>query len=157
MMRLAAVLMAVLTSFPTSVAATETTGLTERGPLRFVLDKPLEVGGETRVRLHNVGDESYVYNSYYQACYMTFRVRGGRRFLIPEGTHCDLVDRRELAPGETVTLFRWDLDECVEDNWGCTKAKDLPRGRYVMKGRFRPADGGEAVQAIRAFRIRRSS
>lgn len=132
-------------------------GSQEMWPLRFVLDTPLHEGGETRVRLRNLGDVSYTYNSYYQACYMKFRERGGRRFIIPEGTHCDLVDRQEIEPGETVTLFRWDLDECIEDNWGCTEAKDLPPGRYVMKGWFRPHEGGDAAKAVRAFRIRNSA
>lgn len=157
--RLVAVLMGALLLGSGSVAAgaTSTTGSAEYWPLRFVLDRPLEVGGETRVRLRNVGDESYVYNAAYEACYMSFRVRGGRRFIIPEGTHCDTRDRQELAPGETVILFTWDLDECIEDSWGCIKAKDLPGGRYVMRGWFRPADGGDVVRAVRAFRIRRRS
>lgn len=158
MVRLGAVVVSCLLLIPGPVTAEErtTADRTARRPLRFLLDTPLRAGGETRVRLRNGGGRAYVYNSYYQACYMTFRVRGGRRFIIPEGTHCDLVDRREIAPGETVTLFRWDLDECVEDNWGCTKARDLPAGRYVMKGSFQPADGGDRVRAVRRFRIRRS-
>lgn len=156
--RLGALVVGCLLLIPSPSTAEErtTSGSTARRPLRFLVDTPLLAGGETRVRLRNRGDESYVYNSYYQACYMTFRVRSGRRFIIPEGTHCDLVDRPEIAPGETVTLFRWDLDECIEDNWGCTKARDLPPGRYVMKGSFKPADGGDRVRAVRRFRIRRS-
>lgn len=159
MLRLGALLVTALLLIPAPVSAEDqstATGSGEMWPLRFVLDTPLHAGGQTRVRLRNVGDVSYIYNSYYQACYMTFRFRGGRRFIIPEGTHCDLVDRQELEPGETVTLFRWDLDECIEDNWGCSKARDLPPGRYVMKGWFRPAGGGESLKAIRPFRIRRS-
>lgn len=127
-----------------------------REPLRFVLDKPLEEGGKTRVRLRNTGDVSYIYNPFYEACEMVYRELPSRRkFIIPEGTHCDLVAREEVKPGDTVTLFRWDLDECIEDNWGCTKARDLKRGRYVMKGWFRPKGGGDRVTVREVFRIRR--
>jgi hypothetical protein len=126
-----------------------------RKPLRFVLDKPLEEGGKTRVRLRNRSDVTYIYNPYYEACDMVYRELPSRRkFLIPEGTHCDLVGKEELSPGETATLFRWDLDECIEDNWGCTKARDLPVGRYLMKGWFRPKDGGDWTRVRLAFRIR---
>lgn len=158
MSRLNAVLLAGIFLIPSPVGGAEQLavgGSTAERPLRFVLDTPLHVGGETRVRLRNSGDVAYNYNAAYEACDMVFRVRGGRKFLIPEGTHCDLIDPQRVQPGETVTLFRWDLDECVEDNWGCTKAKDLPRGRYVMKGWFRPAGGGDAERVVRFFRIRR--
>lgn len=131
-------------------------GSTTDRPLLFVLDTPLHAGGETRVRLRNRGDVAYTYNAAYEACDMVFRIRGGRKFIIPEGTHCDLIVRERIRPGETATLFRWDLDECIEDNWGCTKARDLRRGRYVMKGWFRPAGGGDPVRVVRFFRIRRS-
>lgn len=124
-------------------------------PLRFVLDTPLHVGGKTRVRLRNTGDVSYVYNPYYEACAMVFKDASGRKFLVPEGTHCDLVSEAHVAPGETVTLFRWDLDECIEDNWGCTEARDLRRGRYSMRGWFHPEGGGDRVRVTRHFRIRR--
>lgn len=125
-------------------------------PLRFVLDKPLHEGGKTRVRLRNTGNDSYIYNSAYEACDMVYReLPSGRKFLVPEGTHCDMIAKEEVEPGETVTLFRWGLDECIEDNWGCTKARDLPPGRYSMKGWFRPKGGGDRVSVHLAFRIRR--
>ena len=131
------------------------TTATGRKSLRFVLDKPLEEGGKTRVRLRNRSNETYIYNPFYEACDMVYRELPSRRkFIIPEGTHCDLAGQEELAPGETATLFRWDLDECIEDNWGCTKARDLPAGRYLMKGWFRPKGGGDWVRARLAFRIR---
>lgn len=123
--------------------------------LRFVLDKPLHEGGETRVRLRNESDKTYIYNPYYEACDMVYKELPSRRkFIIPEGTHCDLVMREGVKPGETVTLFRWDLDECIEDNWGCTKARDLDPGRYLMKGWFHPKGGGDRVTVREIFRIR---
>ncbi len=155
MLRLAAIgVIAALALTIPSVAGSNVTASAER-PLRLVLDRPLEEGGKTRVRLRNRSDQTYIYNSYYQACYMRyFELPERRQFIIPEGTHCDLVDRAELGPGETVTLFRWDLDECVEDNWGCTKAKDLRPGRYLMKGRFKVKGEKEWDRVRTRFRIR---
>ena len=128
----------------------------EAGPLSFVLDRPLREGGKTRVRLRNTGSRAYVYNPDYEACDMVYRDATGREFLIPEGTHCDLQSDAYVRPGETVTLFRWDLDECIEDNWGCVKARDLPAGKYSMRGWFRPKSGGDAVKVFERFRIRRN-
>ena len=125
-----------------------------RKPLRIVLDQPLFEGGETRVRLRNNGRVAYRYNPYYEACYMTYRYASGRKFIVPEGTHCDLVVRAEVKPGETVTLFEWDLDECVKDEWGCVRARDLEPARYSMRGSFRPVGGGESVTVTKRFRIR---
>ncbi len=94
-----------------------------------------------------------MYNVYYEACEMVFRERGGRRFIIPEGTHCDFVLRDEIGPGETVTLFRWDLDECTKDRWGCMRSKDLAPGRYMMRGWFKPKDNGDRISVTENFRI----
>lgn len=123
-------------------------------PLRLMLDKPLEEGGRTRVRLRNTSNATYIYNPYYEACDMVYRALPSRRkFLVPEGTHCDLAGREKLGPGETVTLFRWDLDECIEDNWGCSRARDLAPGRYLMKGWFKQR-GADWDRARLFFRIR---
>lgn len=127
-----------------------------RKPLRIVLDQPLVEGGKTRVRLRNNGRVAYRYNPYYEACYMTYRDSSGRKFIVPEGTHCDLVVRGQVQPGETVVLFDWGLDECVRDEWGCAKARDLPPGKYSMRGSFKPVGGGDAVTVTKRFRIRRS-
>jgi hypothetical protein len=127
------------------------------GPLRFVLDTPLKEGGKTAVKLQNHSEKKYRYNPYYEACEMTFRFNGGREFLVPEGTHCDLDSPTYVAPGQTVTLFKWDLDECVKDEWGCTKARDLPPRRYVMRGWFTSKDGENKVRVTRRFRIFKDS
>jgi hypothetical protein len=147
------------TSSP-SESATPTPSPTPTGngePVTFVLRKTYKAGGKTAVKLRNDGTDSYKYNSYYEACKMVFRTRSGRRFLVPEGTHCDLVMYETLDPGETVTLFHWDLDECIDDQWGCVKARDLRPGRYTMTDRLRPEDGGDAVEVIGRIRIVKST
>ena len=122
-------------------------------PLSFVLKRRYEMGGRTAVKLRNKGARSYTYNPFYEACDMVFRERSGRKFIIPEGTHCDLQADEEVEPGETVTLFRWDLDECTKDNWGCRKSKDLPPDKYLMRGWFKPKGGGKPVRVTGRFRI----
>ena len=126
---------------------------TGRKSLTFVLEKKYEVGSKAVVKLRNNTNRTYMYNPYYEACKMVFRERGGRKFIIPEGTHCDLVVHEEVEPGDTVTLFRWDLDECTKDRWGCVESKDLAPGWYTMSGRFRPKGGGDRVRVSESFRI----
>ena len=153
---LLALILGAIASAPVAVSSATVADDAAARPLRFVLDRPLHEGGKTRVRLRNRGDVGYIYNPYYEACDMIYLELPSRReFLVPEGTHCDMVVDEEVAPGETVTLFRWDLDECIEDNWGCMKARDLKPGRYLMRGWFRPKGGGDEVRVTERFRIRK--
>ncbi|MDQ4145577.1 MAG: hypothetical protein M3198_17910 [Actinomycetota bacterium] len=135
-----------------ALSAYPDTGANRRS-LDFVLKKKYEAGGKAIVRLRNNTKRTYLYNPYYEACKMVFRERGGREFIIPEGTHCDLVVHSKIKPGETVTLFRWDLDECTKDNWGCVRENDLAPGWYTMIGRFRPKGGGDRERVSESFRI----
>jgi hypothetical protein len=122
-------------------------------PLLFVLDDRYQAGESIRVRLHNLSEESFLYNSEYQACDMTYRDDAGRKFIIPPGTHCDLVAIQELAPEQTVTLFTWHLDECVKDQWGCAKSKPLAPGTYTIAGEFERTGGGDPVEVQATFDI----
>lgn len=58
--------------------------------------------------------------------------------------------------GETVTLFKWDLDECTKDEWGGTEEENLSAGKYTMQGRFRPQGGGPTVTVRGRFRTVRT-
>lgn len=123
------------------------------GPLTLVLEDRYVAGTKVPVRLHNAGDVAYVYNPDYEACNMTYLDDTGRKFLVPEGTHCDLISFVEIEPGETVTLFTWDLDECTKDEWGCVEEEPLDPGRYTIKGRFRPAAEGDPARVEATFTI----
>jgi hypothetical protein len=114
-------------------------------PLRFLVGSRYEMGEKIEVRLRNDGRRAYVYNEAYEACDMRYVDESGRRFIIPPGTHCDLIVDQTIEPGETVTLFEWKLEECVKDEWGCVKAKPLEPGTYRMVGWFPP---GEEVKGI---------
>jgi hypothetical protein len=148
-MRLAAValLAGLAVSIPTAGARQAA------GDIRFVLRPDYHVGDVARVRIRNAGRVAYVYNPYYQACYLTYRTASGRRFRIPPGTHCDLVGRARIGPGEVRELFRWRLDECIKDQWGCVKSRRLPPGRYAISGSFERAGRGKPAVATASFII----
>ena len=76
-----------------------------------------------------------------------------QRFIIPPGTHCDILAEETIEPGERKKLFTWSLDECVKDEWGCLESRPLPPGTYTIKGRFKPKAGGTPVSAETTFRI----
>jgi hypothetical protein len=123
------------------------------GPIRFVLTDPYAAGETIDVVIENVGPKAYMFESFYQACFLSYFDSSGRRFIIPPGTHCDLLAEEPIRPGERKKLFSWNLDECVQDEWGCTKSRPLPPGAYTIKGRFMPAAGGWPARVETTFRI----
>jgi hypothetical protein len=122
-------------------------------PLLFVLDDRYHAGESVHVRLQNLSEDTFLYNSEYQACDMTYRDGSGRRFIIPPGTHCDLISIQKIRPDQTVTLFTWNLDECVKDDWGCMKSKPLAPGAYTIAGDFKRKGGGDPVAVQATFEI----
>jgi hypothetical protein len=123
------------------------------GPIRFTLGDRYEVGETVDVVIENVGTRAYMFETAYQACYLSYFDSSGRRFIIPPGTHCDLLAEARIRPGERKKLFRWKLDECVKDDWGCVESRPLPPGAYTIKGRFMPATGGRPARVETTFRI----
>lgn len=97
-------------------------------------------GQKIEVKLLNRSNISYVYNPDYQACSFTYTDSSRRKFIIPPGTHCDLISYTEIKPNETKTLFEWSLDECTQDNWGCANSQPLPAGTYTIIGKFYTED-----------------
>ncbi len=122
-------------------------------PIRFVLHDTYLVGQTARVGIQNVGDRPYRYQLFYAACELRYFDEDGRRFIIPPGTHCDMIAFGTIAPGETKPLFTWKLDECVRDAWGCVRSKPLPPGTYTIAGRFKPERSGERVRASGSFEL----
>jgi hypothetical protein len=123
------------------------------GPLEFVLDDQYEAGEKIAVRLRNNGQRAFVYNTSYEACDMRYFDETGRRFIIPPGTHCDLIANDNVEPGDTVTLFDWKLEECVKDQWGCVEAESLEPGTYTIRGWFPPTGAGQRVAVEASFEI----
>ncbi|MBI2918657.1 MAG: hypothetical protein HYY01_11805 [Chloroflexi bacterium] len=118
---------------------------------RYQLGEPVEV----RVRNQSKA-ETYYYQSYYPACYNLkfFDGSSERRpypyadpaqparfllpgqFIIPRGTHCDLVFEKQLGPDEEVVLLTWDQDMCIKDRWGCVESVQVGPGEYRIVGEF---------------------
>jgi hypothetical protein len=113
--------------------------------LEFVLTDEYKIGTRVAVKLRNNSNRSYIYNTAYEACDMRYFDASGRRFIIPPGTHCDIIAPDEIGPDETVTLFKWKLDECLKDQWGCSKSESLPEGSYTIRGWFPEAKEGNRV------------
>jgi hypothetical protein len=122
-------------------------------PIRFVLGDRYVVGETIDVVIENVGPRAYMFESFYQACYLSYFDSSGRRFIIPPGTHCDLLAEERIRPGERKKLFSWSLDECVKDDWGCMESRPLAPGTYTIKGRLMPATGGRPARVKTTFRI----
>jgi hypothetical protein len=79
---------------------------TPGGDIAFVLQDTYRASEKVDVRITNQGNRAYEYNSTgYEACNLTYRDQSGREFIIPPGTHCDLIAIERIKPGETVTLF----------------------------------------------------
>ena len=123
------------------------------GPIRFALADRYVTGQTINVVIENVGRSAYVYQLYYQACLLMYFDSSGRQFIIPPGTHCDLLAKQTIRPGERKRLFTWNLDECVKDRWGCVKSRPLPPGTYTIKGRFKPKAAGTPARAETTFTI----
>jgi hypothetical protein len=133
----------------TAPAESESNG----GPIRFILGDRYASGETIDVVIENVGPKAFMFESFYQACYLSYFDSSGRRFIIPPGTHCDLFAEERIRPGERKKLFSWSLDECVKDRWGCVESRPLPPGAYTIKGRFMPAAGGRPARVKTTFRI----
>jgi hypothetical protein len=123
------------------------------GPIRFVLGDRYALGETIDVVIENVGRRAYMFESYYQACFLSYFDSSGRGFIIPPGTHCDLLAEERIRPGERKKLFSWSLNECVKDQWGCLESRPLPPGAYTIKGHFIPAAGGPPARVETTFRI----
>jgi hypothetical protein len=126
---------------------------TVRHPIRFRLDDTYTVGQKIDVAIANVGTRPYLFEFYYQACFLSYFDSSGRRFIIPPGTHCDIRGKEIIRPGETKQLFTWHLDECVKDRWGCVRSRTLPPGTYTIRGRFKSRAGGTPMRAETTFEI----
>jgi len=123
------------------------------GPIRFVLADRYVAGETIDVRIENVGTEAYLYQLYFQACFLRYFDSSGRQFIIPPGTHCDLLAEQTIRPGERKNLFTWSLDQCVKDRWGCVESRPLPAGAYTIKGRFEPKGAGTPARAETTFTL----
>ena len=120
------------------------------------MKKEYRLGEPVEVAIRNNSDVEYYYQSYYPACYnleffddsqevrpypnadpvLTQRYLSPGRFIIPRGTHCDLVGEESVAPGESATIFTWEQQMCIKDRWGCQESVPVEPGEYLVRGQF---------------------
>lgn len=137
---------------PSPVSSASTTSDSTSGTeLQFVLDDEFQSGDVVQLQMKNVGERGYVYRTTYAACNLTYTDSVGREFLIPPGTHCDLLSNATIKPGQTVSLFKWRLNECVKDRWGCVRSEPLSPGTYTITGQFSPVGKGKEVEVAASF------
>ena len=120
-------------------------------PLEFVMQDNYALGQNIEIKIRNNGTTSYVYNDYYPACInlrfyddsqkaRQIESFGGfielppGEFIIPQGTHCDLISASEIRPGEEVVILTWSQLECVKDFWGCGESVPVKAGKYTIVG-----------------------
>lgn len=127
-------------------------GTNEGSHILFVLEKEYKAGQTVDVKIINRGSSIYLYRESFAACDLSYYDESGRKFIIPPGTHCDLLNMKEIRPGQTVTLFKWQLDECTRDEFGCQEKRALPPGRYIIKGSFK-TNNEEVSNAEQSFKI----
>jgi hypothetical protein len=137
-------------SSPTSGSSPSTEPTSD---IQFLLQDAYPVGTRVVVRIKNVGDETYRYEPYFQACFLSYSDSAGREFTIPPGTHCDMLRPTPIRPGETRRLFTWNLDECTNDDWGCLASRPLEPGTYTIEGVFTALDDGARARARATFEI----
>ena len=125
----------------------------ESAETEFLLKKVYSIGDTMEVNLKNNSQDTIIYNTFYAACNLHYFDSNNREFLIPPGTHCDLVNESELFPGQTITLFKWDLSECTKDNWGCVEKSPLPRGQYKIVGVFKNKENSKEYEVSAFFEI----
>lgn len=138
----------------TSVSTAPSSGEPSSGSaIRFLLHDTYAVGDTARVKIENIGDRPYRYQLSYAACSLRYFDGDGRRFIIPPGTHCDIISHGTINPGQMKPLFNWKLDECVRDEWGCVRSEPLSPGTYTITGLFKPESAGKNVRASGSFEL----
>ncbi|MDA1174021.1 MAG: hypothetical protein O2826_05825 [Chloroflexi bacterium] len=108
-------------------------------------------GESIAITIVNNSDDTYYYQRHYPACYnlkffddpvkeRTYpeetRPLEPGEFLVPEGTHCDMVTEDALPPGARTTLLVWERQLCEVHLWGCLESVPAGPGTYRIEGRF---------------------
>ena len=73
--------------------------LISNSDIQFVFEDTYRLGESVEVKIMNVGNVTYYFSLFYEACGLSYFDSSGREFIIPPGTHCDLVNLGEIRPG----------------------------------------------------------
>lgn len=146
---------------------------TAKQSLEFSMKQEYPRGEAIPVTIENHSKVSYVFNPDYPACYnLKFKDESGKlhkikrpapdglktlkdgEFVVPEGTHCDLVSDALIRPGEKKTLVKWLQKECLEDEFGCRKSEPVAPGKYTIIGSFQEATGEAGGTLVKGAKTR---
>jgi len=146
------------TRTPVAMSAPTATPTSGDSPIEFVMENNYALGQDIEIKIRNNGTNNYVYSVYYPACSNlefyddslkprqiesfedTYELPPGK-FIIPQGTHCDLIGSSEIRPGQEVVLLTWSQRECIKDSWGCGESVPVKAGRYTIVGKFFESKG----------------
>lgn len=151
------------TSNPTATAAkvSEPSPQAPGEDIAFSMEEEYRLGEPVEIAIRNNSNVNYYYQGEYPACYnLQFfddsqvshpdpyafpvtqeRVLSPGRFIVPQGTHCDIIFEKSLKPGQSVVLFTWDQQMCIKDRWGCIESVPVEPGEYLIRGKFSPVAG----------------
>ncbi len=126
------------------------------GNLVFDMQQEYRLGEPVEVAIRNDSSVTYYFQSEYPACYnlqffddsqeirpypnadpvstQSYLLPG--EFIVPRGTHCDLIVEGSLDPGQAVVLFTWKQQMCIEDRFGCRESVPVGPGQYLFQGEF---------------------
>jgi hypothetical protein len=122
--------------------------------IEFMLKPTYKIGEKIEFKIHNNSKITYAYNQKYPACDLFYFDSTEREFMIPQATHCDMVVTVAIKPGETKTLFDWNGDECIVDQFGCSKKEPLPIGTYTIRGTFTTsADENVSTESVATIEL----
>ena len=143
----------------TSILATGNGGAAAAAPvvtsdIELVMDDSYEAGSVATIAIKNSGTTTYKYNPEQQQCAFTYSQPGVREFVIPSAVHCDLPGlSAEIAPGQTVTLTTWYLDECTVPGFSCFAVRPLASGSYMISGSLNSVNGLSRAEFTKAVSI----
>ena len=146
----------IVTTVPTKV------GTEPAGKISFNMKDEYRLGEPVEIGIRNGSDGDYYYQSIYPGCFNLKFFDGSHvirpypntepqrtqiylepgQFVVPEGTHCDLITEQPLEPGQTVALFTWGQHICIKDRWGCIESLPVESGEYLIQGEFSNVQGG---------------
>lgn len=149
------------TPTPLATQTSMFTPIPKENAIEFVLEDRYAAGEKIEVWIRNNANVSYIYSQYYPACVnLKFYDESTQPrshpsgigeplppgfFIIPEGTHCDLIGDIEIKPGEQALLLTWNQEECIKDQWGCVESIPVMPGSYRIVGKFRSTMGSEST------------
>ena len=148
----------------------ETSPLASGGDIALDMEEEYLLGEPVEIVIRNNSKANYYYQSQYPACSNLHffddsqqsraypyanparkeRILSPGRFIVPGGTHCDILNEKTLKPGESVALFTWDQQMCIKDRWGCLESVPVEPGEYLIRGEF------SRVAKVVGFRAKQS-